>query len=32
MSSDKLNEAIESWIDSLPDAEQQLINAICGSL
>jgi len=27
MSSDKLNEAIESWIDSLPDAEQQLINA-----
>ena len=27
MSSDKLNDAIESWIDSLPDAEQQLINA-----
>ena len=27
MNSDKLNEAIESWIDSLPDAEQQLINA-----
>jgi len=27
MSSDKLNDAIESWIDSLPDVEQQLINA-----
>jgi len=25
--SEKLNDAIESWIDSLPDAEQQLINA-----
>jgi hypothetical protein len=27
MSSYKLNDAIESWIDSLPDVEQQLINA-----
>jgi len=27
MSSGKLNDAIESWIDSLPDVEQQLINA-----
>ena len=27
MNSDKLNDAIESWIDSLPDVEQQLINA-----
>jgi len=27
MSSDKLNDAIESWIDSLPEVEQQLINA-----
>jgi hypothetical protein len=27
MSSDKLSDAIESWIDSLPDVEQQLINA-----
>jgi len=26
-SSEKLNDAIESWIDSLPDVEQQLINA-----
>jgi len=27
MSGDKLNDAIESWIDSLPEVEQQLINA-----
>jgi hypothetical protein len=27
MSSDKLNDVIESWIDSLPEVEQQLINA-----
>jgi len=27
MSSDKLNDAVESWIDSLPEVEQQLINA-----
>ena len=26
-SSEKLNDAIEDWVDSLPDAEQQLINA-----
>jgi hypothetical protein len=27
MSSDKLNDAIENWVDSLPEVEQQLINA-----
>jgi hypothetical protein len=26
-SSEKLNDAIEAWVDSLPNAEQQLINA-----
>jgi len=26
-SAEKLNDAIESWIDSLPEVEQQLINA-----
>jgi hypothetical protein len=26
-SSEKLNDAIENWVDSLPDVEQQLINA-----